>query len=121
MSFDRGILTRISFAKPSTCPLHPDMPNIYYSQYMMFLYDIDNTAPSPVSKKWVKISIQRMFVELKKKWVHGINQSKKSIWIMKTFICHAKKYRVHSIDNWLGFIEFKKFKQKKMPGLIYFS
>lgn len=40
---------------------------------------------------------------------------------MKTFICHAKKYRVHSIDNWLGFIEFKKFKQKKMPGLIYFS
>lgn len=51
MSFDRGILTRISFAKPSTCPLHPDMPNIYYIQYMMFLYDIDNTAPSPVSKK----------------------------------------------------------------------
>lgn len=66
MSFDRGILTRISFAKPSTCPLHPDMPNIYYIQYMMFLYDIDNTAPSLVSKKWVKISIQRMFVELKK-------------------------------------------------------
>lgn len=32
---------------------------------------------------------------------------------MKTFICHAKKYREHSIDNWLGFIEFKKFKQKK--------